>query len=97
VDHLLEFPKSLPEKIKTKIEKNKEQLLLSRKLIALKEDVPISLEWEDCSVRLNEQEKFLPLLEKLGFQKIVKELYAKGVLETSQEDVEKFPGNIKRF
>ncbi len=72
VDNILEKLDTLPEKIKEKIIKSRENLIQSRYLVTLRYDVPVSIAIEDLLVKNPDQSvliEFLKRIEALGLAK----------------------------
>lgn len=71
LEHLDEMPsKGWADSLRA----HKDQALLSRQLVELRRDVPLSLDWQNLRMRPANRRAVLELCRRLGFGKIVKEL-----------------------
>lgn len=71
LEHLDELPKKAwLENLRT----HQDQALLSRKLVELRRDVPLELNWEELRPRPANREAVLELCRRLGFRRLVSEL-----------------------
>ena len=95
IDNLLSNPNGLSEKLKEKILGAEEQIHKSRELVLLKSDVPIQVHWETCRTKPLDPNLVLPILKRLEFHRLVNDLFAKGLLRTPNDSVEKFTRNYK--
>lgn len=60
--------------IRTKLEQYKEQAFLSKELARIRKEVPIDFELKKCSWPRFDKEKVIQLLEKFGFNSLIKRL-----------------------
>jgi len=60
-----------PEKLRTTLESNREQLLTSRWLVKLVEDVPVAIDWEQCRHPQPDYPQLLEVFRELEFRSLV--------------------------
>lgn len=95
VEKLLEKPVNVSEKLKTKLFEYREQIQQAKKLVSLESSVPLQINWEACKLKPIDKTALVPFLKRLEFHSLVTELFSKGILSTSKEEIEKFSGNYE--
>ena len=75
VEALLESSHQLKGKQKERIEENREQALMSKRLVTISLDVPVDLEIDDLLVAQPDDEKLKPLFRELEFAVFSKRLW----------------------
>lgn len=84
-------PAAIPAAALKKIQNQIDGFRLSRELVTLREDAPVSTDLQDYVIQEPNHDELLPLLNSLGFQKLVKELGIPAVrseIETQYERVD---------
>jgi len=66
--------KKLPQKLKENLIKNKDQAFFCKKLVALRDDVPIKLNLEQCYLHQYDKNQVFKLFQELGFKSLLKRL-----------------------
>jgi len=61
-------------RVRESLLENADQARLSRKLVELKRDLPLELEWEDARRREPDREKLRQLYQKLEFRKLLRDI-----------------------
>lgn len=77
IENLLENTDQLKGKQKERVEKNKEQALLSKRLVTIKTDVPIEYELGDFAWENYDEEKLKALFGELEFETLGKRLFGR--------------------
>jgi len=89
IDNLLKSTDKLKGALKTKIEENKDQIIFSRFLATIREDVPIELDEEALMLKEPDSEKLISIFTELEFRHLlskiepVKKTVARGPIQTS--------------
>lgn len=68
------------EKLKQKIQLHQDLLLLSRKLVTLESNIPLTVKIEDLRHRQLDKQKLFNVLKKLEFQRLLKKFFSNGEL-----------------
>jgi len=66
--------KDIPELIKKKLLRNKDQAVLSKRLATIKCDVPIKFKLKDCLLGTYNQQEVVKIFQKLGFKSLISRL-----------------------
>ena len=77
---------NLNSKLKERLIKNKNQAYFSRHLVAIEKGVDLNFQLEESTFRPPPEEQLTPLLQKLGFQSLIKRMF-----NFSQNPVEEKP------
>ena len=93
VQGLLAAPNGMPTKLKEKLAQSRDQIMKSRELVILREDVPLDVAWDKCKARCDNQATLLPVLKRLEFFKLISELFTKGSFKAPQGEIDKFSTN----
>lgn len=72
-----QFPeiKNLNTKLKERLIENKDQAYFSRHLVAIEKGVDLNFQLEEGTFRQPPEEQLIPLLQKLGFQSLIKRIF----------------------
>lgn len=73
LENVLENAAAIKGKIGEKIAAEKDQALLSRKLVALRDDILLDIRFEDLAYPLPDAARMNPFYEKLGFRTLIQE------------------------
>ncbi|MDR1730445.1 MAG: DNA polymerase I [Prevotellaceae bacterium] len=71
IDNLLKSTDQLKGALKTKIEENKEQIIFSRFLATIRQDVPVELNEEDLKLKEPDSEKLKAIFTELEFRHLL--------------------------
>ena len=74
IENILENVNNITSKIRNNIEKNKEQLLLSKKLVTISTDVDFNFNINDCKVEKFNNTALLDIFKQLEFDSFIKKL-----------------------
>ena len=85
VEELLESTDQLKGKQKEKVEQNREQALLSKRLVTIQLDVPVEVEIDSLKYDSYDEEKLKALLEELEFETIGKRIFGKSFSSSSRK------------
>ena len=77
---------NLNSKLKERLIKNKDQAFFSRHLVAIEKGVDLNFQLEESAFKPPPEEQLTPLLQKLGFQSLIKRMF-----NFSQNPVEEKP------
>ena len=88
VENLLREPKGLSDKLKEKILASKDLIEKSKMLVLLKDDAPVKIHWEDLKVRPPEQDRLLPVLQRMEFSGLIRDFYSKGIFALGAKEIE---------
>ncbi len=75
LDNIYQHLDHLKGKVKETLSAYKEQVYLSKKLAAIKTDIPLEVNWELLKTRNPVKQQLLPLFEELEFKSIIKRLF----------------------
>ncbi|MDA2919180.1 DNA polymerase I [Desulfobacterota bacterium AH_259_B03_O07] len=78
---LFENVDKISKRQKRLIEENKENALLSKRLVTIKTDVPIKFRLDDCRYEGFDREKLVKIFEELEFKSLIRELANNGSAE----------------
>jgi len=67
--------KNLNTKLKERLIKNKDQAYFSRHLVAIEKSVDLNFQLEESAFKQPPEEQLTPLLQKLGFQSLIKRMF----------------------
>ncbi|HAA65058.1 MAG TPA: DNA polymerase I, partial [Thermoanaerobacter sp.] len=81
IENLLQNLSQLKGKIKENIENNKELAIMSKKLVTIKRDIPIEIDFEEYRVKDFNEEKLLELFNKLEFFSLIDSIKKKNNVE----------------
>jgi DNA polymerase-1 len=81
IENLLQNLSQLKGKIKENIENNKELAIMSKKLVTIKRDIPIEIDFEEYRVKDFNEEKLLELFNKLEFFSLIDSIKKKNDVE----------------
>ncbi len=81
LNDLFENVDKISKRQKKLIEENKENALLSKKLVTIKTDVPMKFELDDCRYEGFDREKLVKIFEELEFKSLIRELANNGSAE----------------
>jgi DNA polymerase I len=107
VENLLENTDKLKGKQKEKIEENKDQILLSKKLVTIDRNVPMDIDPESLKFKKPDKDKLKPLFDELEFNTLSQRLFgepakpppAQGTLfdnDSNKEDTDQKPDSGKK-
>ncbi len=74
------------ENLRQKIKTYSQDAILSKELVTINTQVPITADLEECKVREYNEDRLFEILEKLEFKKLLKELGLYKKIEVSQEN-----------
>ena len=98
IENILENIDNLKGSIKTKIEKNKESAIMSKKLATIIRNVPIDFNMCDLEYGSYDEEKLLKEFEKLGFMSLVSKIIKEDIKSSLEiiklENYEEFKEDI---
>jgi DNA polymerase-1 len=97
VEGLLEHTDELKGKMKEKVETNKEQALLSKKLATIKVDVPLAYEPDKLVLDEPNEEALKELFEELEFRTIMKRVLGEEPATTSKSSAKVDPAQMSMF
>lgn len=83
IENLLENTDKLKGSVRTKIEENKEQILLSKFLATIKIDVPISIEMDDLARKEKNEEELRRIFDELEFRTLTSRIFGNENTPTS--------------
>jgi DNA polymerase-1 len=75
-DHLAEIT---PRRAQAALEAGRDSAILSKKLVAIKTDVPLDITWEQCRAAGFDRDKVLTLFQQLEFRSLADRLPAGGI------------------
>jgi len=81
IENLLQNLSQLKGKIKENIENNKELAIMSKKLVTIKRDIPIEIDFEEYRVKEFNEEKLLEIFNKLEFFSLIDSIKKKNDVE----------------
>ena len=81
VENLLQNLSQLKGKIKENIENNKELAVMSKRLAAIKRDIPVEIDFQEYRVKDFNEEKLLELFNKLEFFSLIDNIKKKNNVE----------------
>ena len=91
IDNLLKSTDKLKGVLKTKIEENSEQIIFSRFLATIREDVPVELEEEKLMLKEPDSEKLKSIFTELEFRHLLSKM------EPVQKMAQKLPAQMSLF
>lgn len=97
VEGLLEHTDELKGKMKEKVEANKEQALLSKKLATIKIDVPLAYEPDKLVLDAPNEEALKELFEELEFRTIMKRVLGEEPAAPSKSSTKVDPAQMSMF
>jgi len=97
VEGLLEHTDELKGKMKEKVEANKEQALLSKKLATIKVDVPLAFEPDKLVLDEPNEEALRELFEELEFRTIMKRVLGEEPAAPSKSSAKVDPAQMSMF
>ena len=97
VEGLLEHTDELKGKMKEKVENNKEQALLSKKLATIKVDVPLAYEPDKLVLDEPNEEALRELFEELEFRTIMKRVLGEEPAAPSKSSAKVDPAQMSMF
>ncbi|MGM0580424.1 MAG: DNA polymerase I [Bacteroidota bacterium] len=97
VEGLLEHTEELKGKMKEKVEANKEQALLSKKLATIKTDVPLAYEPDKLVLDEPNEEALRELFEELEFRTIMKRVLGEEPAAPSKSSAKVDPAQMSMF
>jgi DNA polymerase-1 len=97
VEGLLEHTDELKGKMKEKVEANKEQALLSKKLATIKIDVPLDYEPDKLKLDAPNEEVLKELFEELEFRTIMKRVLGEEPAAPSKSSAKVDPAQMSMF
>jgi len=84
VEQLMESLDSISGKLREKLENNKEQAIMSKKLATIYRDVPLTISLEDLQYEGYNPEKLTDMFKELGFNSLLDKLDVKQDKETKE-------------
>jgi DNA polymerase-1 len=97
VEGLLEHTDELKGKMKEKVEANKEQALLSKKLATIKIDVPLAYEPDKLTLDDPNEEALKELFEELEFRTLMKRVLGEEPVASSKSSAKVDPAQMSMF
>ena len=106
IENLYLHINDLKGKQKEKLEENKDQVMLSKELVTIRLDVPVSFEPDKLIMEKPDEEKLTKLFEELEFKSVAKRLFQKDITPTptssvmqgslfGETEIEKAPSSLK--
>ncbi|MCM8798587.1 MAG: DNA polymerase I [Candidatus Omnitrophica bacterium] len=79
IDNLLSHTTEIEkESLRQIIEREKERIVLNRRLVLLNRDLPLQVKLEDLSIKPPDKSKLFRLFKELEFKQLIKELFREG-------------------
>ena len=108
IENLYDHIDEIKGKQKEKLAENKDQVLLSKKLVTIKLDVPVIIEPEKLVLEEPDEEKLTKLFEELEFKTVARRLFQKEITPTpttsvmqgslfGDVEIEKAPSDFKNI
>lgn len=92
IENLLQNAEAIPQKgVREKLLANREKALLSKQLVTIKTDVPLSIDFHELKIRKKDPGKIVRLYELLEFKSLLKKLDAAGTDSASASPAESEP------
>lgn len=83
IEGIYENLQSIPEKIRKKLEGQKENALFYRKIVTIRKDVPIDVSLQDLKLGKLNKEKLIKYFNELGFKSLVQRLQQNEILTST--------------